>query len=284
MVDKKILIRICGVNLRKALRTPRTYVAVLWVGVVFYGFVVGVREFCALSGLDVSPWMIPFLTGMSGNQLFIILGALLVFCDAPFLTPHSMWQVARSGRMNWFCGSMLYIFFMSFLYTAVCCILPVVMMVPRLGWTIGWGKVLGTLTDAAASYYVGLKPISEALMVHYSPVTATLLTGLSIWLNTMLIGYVNFTLNFTVWNGLGAVLSAVIGLSPLLISKLANYTRGYYLSPPLWMSLEYYRWKGYGYGVTFSYAYLFLTVSILALIVVSYYAVQKKDLDFMEVI
>ena len=43
----------------------------------------------------------------SGSQLFIILGALLLFCDAPFLNQNSSWQILRAGRKNWFWGNMV---------------------------------------------------------------------------------------------------------------------------------------------------------------------------------
>ena len=38
-------------------------------------------------GVDVTFWMLPFMTRYNGDQIIIVLGALLLFCDAPFLEP-----------------------------------------------------------------------------------------------------------------------------------------------------------------------------------------------------
>lgn len=80
----------------------------------FHVMTAGIRGFCEQTGVDVTFWMLPFMTRYNGDQIIIVLGALLLFCDAPFLEPNSGWQILRAGRKSWFWGNMLYIVVVSF--------------------------------------------------------------------------------------------------------------------------------------------------------------------------
>ena len=90
----RMSLRVCQIRLRKTFTTPRFYVALLWIAILFHVMTVGIRGFCEQTGVDVTFWMLPFMTRYNGDQIIIVLGALLLFCDAPFLEPNS-------GR---FCG------------------------------------------------------------------------------------------------------------------------------------------------------------------------------------
>lgn len=274
--------RICTVNLRKIVLTPRFYLAYLWVFFIFAHSVGEIRGFCNSVGINCSPWMFALLTENSGNQMFIILGALLLFCDAPFLHANSSWQILRAGRNNWFLGNMLYIGLLSLIYAVGITVLPIIMMFPMVEWNIGWGKILGSLAQTSAAGDLGLQPFNYAIMAHYSALSAMGLTTLAVWLNAVLIGVSNYVLNFYLKNGIGNVVSVILGLSPLLIVRLAKFSMGYYLSPPLWMSLSNYKWQGYGYGVPFGYAYGVLSGLILMCVIVSWRGIRKKDLNFIE--
>ena len=88
--------------------------------------------------------------------------------------------------------------------------------------------------------------------------------------------------NLYVKQGAGTIISAVIGLSPLMLVRLANYRIAYYISPPLWMDLSVYRYRDYGAGPTFAYAMGILLGLIVLCMVISYIGVRKKDLNMVE--
>lgn len=83
----RMSLRVCQIRLRKTFTTPRFYVALLWIAILFHVMTVGIRGFCEQTGVDVTFWMLPFMTRYNGDQIIIVLGALLLFCDAPFLEP-----------------------------------------------------------------------------------------------------------------------------------------------------------------------------------------------------
>ena len=105
----RMSLRVCQIRLRKTFTTPRFYVALLWIAILFHVMTAGIRGFCEQTGVDVTFWMLPFMTRYNGDQIIIVLGALLLFCDAPFLEPNSGWQILRVGRKSWFCGCFLFL-------------------------------------------------------------------------------------------------------------------------------------------------------------------------------
>ena len=271
---------VCRVALRKAFRTPKTYIAVLWVLFIFLPVTQNLKYFCASIGMKSSPWLFPFMTNDDSIQMFIILGALLLFCDAPFLNQNGMWQIMRAGRKNWFWGNISYIWGISLIYTLVLSVLPVLLVWPQVEMMPGWGKVLGSIAQTSAASQAGIAVVDYSVMVYFTPIQAMLLTVLAVWLNTVLVGMVNYSLNLIVKNGLGAVVSVVIGLSPLLFNKLIQYYIGYYLSPPMWMALNNYNLDSYGYRPGMTYIYSVLLGAIGICTIFSYLSIKKKDLNF----
>lgn len=282
-MDKmKQVLRICATGFRKLVITSRFYLAFAWVFFSFLPTVSAVRSFCGSMDMKCSPWIFALLTENSENQLFLILGALLLFCNAPFLDANSSWQILRAGRNNWFWGNILYIWLMSFVYTVGVSLLPFLALFPMMEWDSGWGKVLGSLAQTSAAAQFGMEQLNYSIIARYSPGRAMALTMAAVWLNTVLVGVCNYALNLCFKKGAGSVASVMLGLSPLLIVRLAKFSIGYYFSPPLWMSLANYKWKAYGYGVSYSYAYGVLGGLISLCILVSWLGIHRKDLNFSD--
>ena len=177
----RMSLRVCQIRLRKTFTTPRFYVALLWIAILFHVMTAGIRGFCEQTGVDVTFWMLPFMTRYNGDQIIIVLGALLLFCDAPFLEPNSGWQILRAGRKSWFWGNMLYIVVVSFFYTICLSMIPVLLVFPNVGWETGWGKVISTLAQTNAAYTFDQEPLDYLILSRFSPQEAMGLTMLAIW-------------------------------------------------------------------------------------------------------
>ena len=269
-------------SFRRIIREPRFYVAYLWFMLLSSALLMAIRSLCVSTGISVSPWLLPFLTTESGNQMFVIIGALILFCDAPFLNGTSGWQILRSGRKSWYWGNMIYIWLLSLIYAVGLALIPVIMMLPHVEWADGWGKILGTLAQTSAAAQLGITNLNYSIMTRYEPIQAMAFLIFIIWLNAVLIGMINYVFNLYVKQGTGTIISAVIGLSPLMLVRLANYRIAYYISPPLWMDLSVYRYRDYGAGPTFAYAMGILLGLIVLCMVISYIGVRKKDLNMVE--
>lgn len=282
MDDLRKSISVCKVSFKKIIGIPRLYVAFLWF-VFLIGFIIMIiRTFCISTGIKSAPWLLPLLTEETGNQMFIIIGAIILFCDAPFLNANSGWQILRAGRKNWYWGNMLYIWLLSLAYAVILGIIPIILMLPHVEWMSGWGKILGSLAQTSAAAQLGIKNLNYYIMAQYTPIRAMILTIIPIWLNTVLIGVVNYAFNLVIRRGAGMAISVILGLSPLLMTRLANFAIGYYVAPPLWMSLAYYSKDGYGYYPSFEYVYGVLLGVIGVCMLLAFWGIKKMDLNTVE--
>src|SRR5699024_1005021 len=103
-----------------------------------------VGDFCARGGYTVGPWVFPFLLAEPYSRLMVMLGLILLLCDAPFIESDHPALLLRSGRRTWTAGQVLYIAGTSAVYFAVVYLLTVLVLLPHVGFEPGWGKVIHT--------------------------------------------------------------------------------------------------------------------------------------------
>ncbi|MCD2492183.1 hypothetical protein LQE92_06015 [Lacrimispora sp. NSJ-141] len=274
---KKVL-HVCQGSLKRTVFKPRLYIAFLWFGFLIFDFIEKIKVFSARVNVPVSPWIFPFITTELSGQIFITLGAILIFCDAPFLSEGVYSQIIRCGRKNWFWGNMLYIWMQSLFYAVGLFLFSVILLMPKVEFMTGWGKVLGTLAQTNAASSVSLNQLEYSIISNFSPLQAVGLTLLAVWLNSVFIGVLSYVMNLLVKNGSGAVMGAIIALSPLLLTKLVQYEVSFYLAPPAWMNLAMYNWSGYGSYPSPRYMYTCLAFLIGVCTAVSYVGIRRKDL------
>ncbi len=274
------IFRICAGNLERISGNPRLYLAFAWFAMTIAFYMVQVRRLAYSLGETVSAWVFPLLMAKSGNQMFFILGAVLLFCDAPFLYDNSGWQILRAGRRTWFWGNILYIGVLSLLYTAIVSVLPAVFAVPKLSLANEWGRLIGSLGQTSLASQSGLTSLSYIIMSRYSPLEAMGIAGLAAWLNAVLVGVVSYAANLLLKQGAGAVICMAMGLTPVIISGAlppVSYF-AYYLSPPSWINPENYNRKGYGAAPSPLYIYLAFAVLIAGCVLAARVGIVKKDL------
>lgn len=182
------------------------------------------------------------MTRYNGDQIIIVLGALLLFCDAPFLEPNSGWQILRAGRKSWFetCYTLWLFPFLHHMLkydSGTACVSEC-----RVGNRMG--KVISTLAQTNAAYTFDQEPLDYLILSRFSPQEAMGLTMLAIWCLSVMTGVVSYAGNFLVHRGFGIVINCGIALTALLLSKFSNITIGYYCAPPLWMNIASYKWQG----------------------------------------
>ena len=270
---------ICACGFRKIFANPRLYLSFLWFFLSIGYYMAKVKSFSAMMGVKASPWIFLLLIPDAMGQLFIIIGATLLFCDAPFMNETTIWQLVRAGRKNWFWGNMLYIWLLSLFYAVMLFLLPNFLLFPDVSWTSGWGQILGALAQSSAASTLGINSLNYSVMVQYTPLQAAGCVLLAVWLNPVLVGMINYVCNLWLKRGTGPLFSIVMGLSPYLIVRLADFRIGYYLSPPAWMNISMYNWDGYGDFPSPTYIYTTLAVLLLILMVLGYIGIRRKDID-----
>ena len=156
MDSLKIALRVSVLGLRKLLFQLRTWLLVGMLAIIVVDATEPVKLFCDSVGYRVTPWLYTFLLQDSRYYgLMLLLGLVLLFCDAPFLDASQTLAISRCGRKNWCRGQLLYIFLATGVYLLAGFLILCLMLVPYLTMQPDWGKVLTTLAHPHSSIYTG---------------------------------------------------------------------------------------------------------------------------------
>lgn len=257
-------------------------VFILFAIFVSTNFTESIRLFCRQYDVSCSIWMMPLAMAKMNHRLWIMLLPILLFCDAPFLDEQQPFLIIRIGRIRWAIGQILYILTASAVFYIVCMIVTVLLVSPYVEFTLGWGKVLKTLTQSYVAMSVDMDAISGSILRNYTAVQATLLCGGTMWIATSFLGLLMFFCNLWTRREVGIVLAGIfVGLSYFIDImgipyKYWNSVR--YISPVSWVNLED---MGYGTFKSPSWEYIFAAGSILLifLIIGILLSVKRKSID-----
>ena len=176
-------------NFQKWPVNPRVYVVFLLELAYVHWMVSPVGDFCAQGGYTVGPWVFPFLMAEPYSRLMVMLGLILLLCDAPFIESDHPALLLRSGRRTWTAGQVLYIAGTSAVYFAVVYLLTVLVLLPHVGFEPGWGKVIHTFCQTRMAGQHGIVlPFDHQISNALGPVEANLLELLLCWLLGALLG------------------------------------------------------------------------------------------------
>ena len=267
-----------GVNFSNWSVTPKTWM-ILGVMVVFAIWnLSGVLEYSMELGVRCTPWIYPHY--FSVPLMWVVYGFLTIalFSDAPFHSTFSDFLQIRTGKRIWILGQCLFIAEASLCYSLAYFLLSVIMVLPRIIVLNRWGKLIELL--ASGSEAQGLTGISfmENIINEYTPVGATLLTILFVWLVSCFLGML--ILAFRIISG-GHMGNAVAG-SFVFLSYFCVYigswvfgSRIYRISPVSWINISVF--SGIGGYPDVIYGVSFLLLGIVIFGAVGSLVYEKKD-------
>lgn len=278
MSVKKIWAVIRG-NLSVCFRTPRFYIAVILVAILFQQMTGPIRTFCAQTGYAVTPWLFPHFMGEHYIQNIFSLGIVLIFCDAPFIKNNTPYVILRTGRRKWLWSQIGYIVVNSFLYCAALYMVSLILVLPYLTIDGGWGKVIGTLAQTNAFYQVGTIRMDYQLIVGFEPWQATFLSvAMGVAVCTF-IGLLMMCINLFGHIYLGPVAGAAVAFTPYLADIFSDMYAGYYVAPPAWMEITMLGKNSLSPYPTVPYAVLFLTGWIFLFICCAHWKFRRQVIE-----
>lgn len=135
----------------------------------------GMIRFSADMNCPISPWLLPFLFQSIYMQFIYGISAVYFFSTVPFFQRTQLYVIIRQGRIRWMLGKVLRIWLTALLLPCLEFLASLLVVVPRLDLTAGWGKVLHSLavTDAASKYGVKVQ-IDYRMLSGFSPGRAML--------------------------------------------------------------------------------------------------------------
>lgn len=267
-------------NFKKWITNPRIYIVFLLVLGYLTMMLNCVNDFCHNSGYRITPWVFPFLMAQPYSLLMLLLGMILLFCDAPFIDSEQPYILLRSGRNVWTAGQMLYIAVTSALYFLFAMLLSVIILLDNLSFESGWGRVINTLSQNGASRYGVVFPFDYSITSALSPLQAMALEFLLCWLTGVLLGVIMFVFNLAISRSAGVIAAAVISVFPLFVRK-SDYGL-YYFSPASWTSLSVINLSGNTSFPSLQYAIVGYVVLISIFVVLSFILMRHKNIDVLK--
>lgn len=276
-----VIFSIAQNGIKKWLTNPRVYLIAVLLIAYFHSRISPLYLFCEHYGTKISPYLFPYFMSDDHVVLIASLGALLLFCDAPFIDSEQPYIVLRSGRKKWVAGQIAYIAISSTLFTLFLYLLTLLLLLPWLEFSTEWGKAIGTLAQTTTGYDLGITiTFDRYIFFGYSPISATLLSLLLCFSVVFFLGMLMFYLNLRINRMVGTIAGALLILWQLVIRKTATALIRY--SPISWMKLGQIDMNGTTVYPNLAYVLIALYAMIVLFAVLSVLCMRKKDIDVLK--
>lgn len=241
-----------------------------------------IRSFCQETGYAIHPYVFPFFLAEPYSLLMVLLGFILLLCDAPFIEEGHPYLIMRSGRTIWTWGQLVYISLASLTYFTIVFFLTVLSLLPRLTFDSGWGKVINTLTQSTSSWYHIPIPFDGSIAASLEPFQAIILELFLCWLLGTTLGFLMFIVNMYIGRNGGPIIASILSVFPLFIRRSDWWL--HYVSPASWVSLSVIDLSGSTTFPSFGYAVTGLTVLIVLFASIAISSMRHRDIDILKTI
>ena len=281
MDNIRVILHLSMNNMRRWVSNPRYYVIAV-LGSLWMHYIVGsLSSFTNTVSVDATPWIFPFLLVDKYTPMLIMLGAVFLFADAPFMNQSTPYESIRSGKRTWVKAQVLYVIVTAFIWIFLLFLISILCLFPNLKFAWDWGKVYNTLaqTNAGAQHSV-LFPVSYSIIQAYTPVNAVLYSFLLIFLEVAFIGMLIFTVSILASRVIAMFSGFILAFMPsaLAISGMPNY---YYFTPTAWSSLNMFVPNNkYDYP-SLSFCIFFLLVAIVILSAIAILFAPSRETKVM---
>lgn len=272
MSDLRKVRSVAAANLRRAFAEGRFYFAVLVNLILLKQLTDVIRQFSAEAGVPACPWVFPFLIQQNYVQFLFLAGAVLLFCDAPFLERGSTFEIIRAGKGSWFAGKLLYLLLLSVLYAAAVMLATILLLLPQTLFQNDWGKVLRTLAGGG-----GVLALDPYIIRKYSPFTAMLFSGALAACLCFLTGLVVLAGNLCAKRFPGALLGGVTALMPLFQRNFSNLYLMRWFAPAGWMDITLWDGETGFTGPSVCYMTVFLLAGAGVLCALSWFLFRQEE-------
>lgn len=207
-----------GVSFRKWGGNWRVRVIILLVVLLVFNFTRGIRDVCDNSGIPVSPWAVIAVMSTFDSAIIILMGYILLYCDAPFFDEEYPYLILRSGRSCFISAQIFYIAVSSFLYTLFVWFVTLLCCLPNLSFSLKWGKILNTVAIQKTVPMLQMK----STVLDIPPLKAIGIQILLLWAVGCFIGLLIFFLNLR--------FSRIAGISTATVLVFTNMFADYYVA------------------------------------------------------
>lgn len=282
MNNIKICFSIATNNIRKWSANPRIYVLLILMVMFAWHYVSPYVSAAKALGYRVTPWIFPHMINFSTLQRYIMLGLILLFCDAPFMDNTQPYVIIRSKKTTWAIGQIIYIALATAIYLITLVCLCIIVLLPVMYFSDGWGKILTTFANSNAGSQFRIEYVSYRIVSSYSPIQAMILSLILEWVVGILLGLVMFATNMYFKRGVGAIVAITIVMFDTFIDFGSVYVSKF--SPVSFPRLGIIDSSGISNKPSPAYICAFFIISIAVLIFMSIHSIKRKSLEVQKMI
>ncbi|MDO5016583.1 MAG: hypothetical protein Q4E09_06210 [Eubacteriales bacterium] len=240
------------------------------------------RRMCSDVGYRIGFGYFPLLICGEHNT-FLLIGAALLFADAPFIKPLTPYELIRSNRKSLFIGHCIYIILLSVLYILFIFVVSFLLLIPYVTAVEGWGKLISSvfLANLDWQYSLGFFKYKTVLFNNFTPLGLLWRTVLMNFLQYCLLGFAMqaLALNFPKRKFVQGVFTLAYIFSPHVARAFGSMS-WYKFLPASWleMFLLDFRNSSGGKLITLNGAYFVLLAIIGLAVILSLGPVSKEDI------
>lgn len=252
----------------------KTFVVLLVLMFYMRSILEPVNNFLISVNVKSHPYVFPILMSDYIVPVVVMIGYLILICDAPFIKRGYLFIVARSGKVCWALGEILFLLTYAMSYAFMILIYTIINLLPNVEWGTDWGKAILTImrTDAAEQFYIsGWNPV---VVDNYHALEALIKSYVLFAAGLWLIGLIVFGMNYLFKNNIGIMLSGIIIFFDIAINNIF-YEKYYRFSPASLMKLSVTTGVGRFYP-TFTEALVTLMISCIVLMMVILFRVKMR--------
>lgn len=272
----RVIISVAFQSIRKLKSDYRTWICATLVLIFIHSYTKGLTALCVYTGTKCSPWIFPFLYMQYYTKLLFFFPLVLIFSNAPFVDDNQLYVIARSGRIKWCIGQLIYILTVSALYFIFIIIFSVLLNIKCIEFSNDWGKILKTMasTDAGNQFSIGFYPDRKVIDL-FTPEQAMWFTFLNSWLSGILLGLSSFLFNMA-FKGSGPFAASFLLVLSAAAAKNLPVIK---YSPVSWSTLNYIHIAKNDFFPEYSYVKSTYIMLITFLCIIILVAFRKFNVD-----
>ncbi len=257
------------IDIIRTLKSPKLYIVMLISAFFLHNFIKNIKVYAAMEHIGITPYVYPVYFSDWMNCIYILLSITVLMSDAPFRGNNELYLSLRMNKYHWILSKILFIFIVSVAFQFFFLICSIIMLLPYLGISSGWGDALKGYIYNAGAYQLAVGDSASAahLIETYLPTKALVLEFLLMSLFGFALGLLIFLLNEVIWRYSGIIVSLAIICLDLFIRTVRQFSSiklSYIWEIPSWFSLgsEVYTAVGSNISLILIFGFLILFIFV----------------------
>ncbi len=244
----------------------------------------GTVRFLEAKNVNITPWAAVSLLNFSFDTTIFGFIVCYMYSDIPFMNREELPFLLRKGRIKWYIDKLLAIILQAITFVFITFISCALCFIPRLEFSLEWGKVFKTLARSTVGSEYSAMQVSSEMIRKYKPIEAMLLSFAITATVVIMVGILVFTIALVINRVAGMVVGMCLSTLSLASDNMITHTiipHVIYLCPFSWCDIGRFDVKFFKvqYGTFESYMTI-CAIVITICVVVGLLRIRKAEFNW----